>query len=313
LHKEIDPGIEVKNLLEQLRRGCIFVADGALGTMLMERGLESGRPPESMNLEQPGVLEEVAREYLDAGADIVQSNTFGASRLKLVQYSLDGQVEQINANAVAAVKRAVEGRAYVSGSCGPTGEFLRPYGEVEPEEMLSVFEEQIGVLVAHGVDILCIETMIDLQEATSAVRAARRVSSSVPVMATMTFEQTSRGFYTVMGVSIRDAVEGLLDAGADIVGSNCGNGIEKMIAIARQMKEHTEVPIIIQANAGMPIFKDDKVFYPETPEFMAEKAHALLNLGVSIIGGCCGTTPAHIKALREAMDSWKRQGILSQD
>jgi 5-methyltetrahydrofolate--homocysteine methyltransferase len=303
----------MKNLLEQLQKGCVFVADGAMGTLLMERGLQAGNPPESLNLEQPGVLEQVAGEYLNAGADIVQTNTFGASRLKLAQYALDRRVEQINANAVTAVKNAVQGRAYVSGSCGPTGQFLKPFGDIEPQEMADVFEDQISVLVAHGVDIICIETMTDLKEATIAVSAAKRIAPAVPVMATMTFEQISKGFFTVMGVSIRDAVKGLLKAGADVVGSNCGNGIEKMILIAQHMKKYTDSPIIIQANAGMPVLKDDKVFYPETPEFMAEKACELLGLGVSIIGGCCGTTPAHIRALRKAVDSWKGQVILPQD
>lgn len=299
----------MRKLLERLAAGNILVADGAMGTMLMERGLQAGKPPESLNLEQPSVLERVAREYLDAGADIIQTNTFGASRLKLSQYSLEGKVEEINKNAVLVVKKAVADRAYVSGSCGPTGKFLKPYGDIEPKQMVDVYAEQIGALIDAGVDVICIETMTDLQEATYAIKGARKVSSSIPVLATMTFDPTPKGFYTVMGVSIEEAARGLEIAGADVVGSNCGNGIENMILIAREFKKYTKLPLMIQSNAGMPVLKADKVVYPETPDFMAGKAGELISLGVSIIGGCCGTTPAHIRALRGAVDSCKRRVI----
>ncbi|KPL15126.1 hypothetical protein AMJ74_02075 [candidate division WOR_3 bacterium SM1_77] len=290
-------------LLERLAAGDILVADGAMGTMLMERGLQIGQPPESFNLKNIGVLGEIAREYLGVGADIVQTNTFGASRLKLSQYSLEEKVEEINKNAVLAVKKAAAGRAYVSGSCGPTGEFLKPYGDIEPKQMVDVYEEQIGALIDAGVDVICIETMTDLQEATYAIKGARKVSSSIPVLATMTFDSTPKGFYTVMGVSIEEAAKGLETAGADVVGSNCGNGIANMILIAQEFKKYTNLPVIIQSNAGMPVLKADKVVYLETPDFMAEKAGKLISLGVSIIGGCCGTTPAHIRALRKAVDT----------
>lgn len=296
----------MKGLLERVRAGDILVADGAIGTMLMARGLERGQPPESFNLARHDVLEAIAAEYLKAGADIVQTNTFGGSRLKLAQYALGGKVTEINRNAVIAVRKSVGDRAYVSGSCGPTGPFLRPYGDIEPEEMIGVFREQIAALVDAGVDVICIETMIDLHEAVCAVTAARQVSRSVPVMATMTFDQTPRGFYTIMGASILDAVKGLEAAGADIIGSNCGNGIEKMVLIAREFKEHTALPVIIQSNAGLPELRGAEVVYPETPDFMAQKALELVEIGVSIIGGCCGTTPQHIRALKNVVDARRR-------
>jgi 5-methyltetrahydrofolate--homocysteine methyltransferase len=293
----------MKALLERVASGEILVADGAMGTILMERGLETGQAPEYFNLERTDVLEEIARDYLAAGADIIQTNTFGGSRLKLSQYSLDSEVKQINENAVRAVRRAVGDGAYVSGSCGPTGAFLKPYGDVEPKQMVEIFIEQASALIQAGVDLVCIETMIDLQEAIYAIKGARKVSSSIPVLATMTFDPTPRGFYTVMGIGIEEAAKGLEIAGADIVGSNCGNGIENMVRIAREFKRYTKLPIVIQSNAGMPELKGNMVSYPETPDFMAEKARELVSLGVSIIGGCCGTTPAHIKALRKMVDS----------
>jgi 5-methyltetrahydrofolate--homocysteine methyltransferase len=299
----------VEKLVPRLATGVVLVADGAVGTMLMERGLQLGQPPESFNLTRDDVLREVARKYLDAGADIIQTNTFGASGLKLASYSLEKRVEEINRNAVLAVKKVVGNRAYVSGSCGPTGRFLKPYGDVGPEEMSESFREQMSALFDAGVDIICVETMTDLQEATCAIKAAKAIAPTVPVMATMTFDVTPKGFFTVMGVTVEQAAKGLQAAGADIIGSNCGNGIEKMVSIAGEFKRCTKLPVIIQANAGIPALKDDEVIYPETPGFMAGKARQLISLGVSIIGGCCGTTPAHIRAFRKAVDSCKRQAV----
>lgn len=296
----------MKELPERLMSGEVLVADGAMGTMLMERGLAVGQPPESFNLKRSEVLERIAEDYLDAGADIIQTNTFGASRLKLSQYGLDERVVETNRNAVLAVKKVVAGKAYVSGSCGPTGKMLKPYGDIEPKTMVDVFKEQAGVLIDAGVDVICVETMTDLLEATYAIKGVRRVSTSIPVLATMTFDPTPRGFRTVMGVSIEEAAKGLEIAGADVVGSNCGNGIENMVLIAKEFKEYTRLPVMIQSNAGKPVLQADKVVYPETPEFMAEKARELIAIGVSIIGGCCGTTPAHIRALRKTVDSYER-------
>ena len=300
-------GETVKNLLDELSGGRILVADGAMGTMLMERGLKPGEPPESFNLQRTSVLEEIAQLYLDAGADIIQTNTFGASSLKLSSYSLDDRVEEINRNAVRAVRKVVGDHAYVSGSCGPTGRFLKPYGDVEPEVMYHVFEKQIETLITAGVDVVCLETMMDLREITLAIKAAKTVSPATPVMATMTFDRTPKGFYTIMGVSTEAAVKGLEEAGADIIGSNCGNGIDNMVLIAQEFKRYCRRPIIIQSNAGIPVIKDNKPFYSETPEFMAEKAQELIRIGVAIIGGCCGTTPEHISALRRMVDHITRE------
>ena len=297
---------EMKNLLERLKDGEILVADGAMGTMLMDHGLKPGEPPESFNLTRPEVLEEIARLYLEAGADIIQTNTFGASPLRLALHSLDGKTEKINRNAVLAVRKVVGDRAYISASCGPSGKLLKPYGDTEPEEIYSSFERQMKALISAGVDAISIETMTDLTEATLAIKAAKTVLPSTPVMAAMTFDLTPKGFFTVMGTSIQEAARGLEEAGADIIGSNCGNGIENMIEIAKEFKKYSKLPIIIQSNAGIPEMRGDRPAWPETPEFMAEKAKELVSLGVSIIGGCCGTTPEHIRALRRTVDRQRR-------
>ena len=293
----------MEDLLTRLNNGEILVSDGAMGTMLMERGLNVGEPPELFNLKQLNVIGEIASLYFDAGANVIQTNTFGASPLKLSLYSLDDRTEEINMNAVNMVRKVVDDRAYISGSCGPSGRLLKPYGDTEEEELYKNYERQITSLINAGVDVICIETMTDLKEAEIAIKVVREISSSIPVMATMTFDPTPKGFYTVMGVSIEDAAKRLESAGADIVGSNCGNGIENMIKIAREFKKHTNIPIIVQPNAGIPEIKEGKSVYPESPQFMAEKARELVKIGISIIGGCCGTTPDHIRAIRDMIDS----------
>jgi len=300
--KNLRERFEVKPLLDRLKNGEILVADGAIGTMLMNYGLKPGEPPETFNLTNTRILEEIASLYLDAGADIIQTNTFGASPLRLSLYSLADKTEEINTRAVLAVRSAVKDRAYITASCGPSGRLLKPYGDIEPEEVYSSFERQMKALISARVDAICIETMMDLKEAALAVRAAKTVSPSTPVMATMTFDATPRGFYTVMGVSVREAAIQLEQSGADIIGSNCGNGIENMIKIGKEFKKYSHLPISIRSNAGLPEMQGDKPVYPETPQFMGEKVKELVLSGVSIIGGCCGTTPEHIRAMRKTVD-----------
>lgn len=293
----------MKTLLERIAGGEILIADGAMGTLLLERGLEAGACPESLNLEKPELLEEIAGLYLEAGADIVHTNTFGGSPLKLALYNLEDRTEEINAGAVRAAIRAVGDRASVSASVGPSGKLLKPFGDTEPEELFDCFLEQIKALICAGADMITVETMTDLTEATAAVYAAKSILPSIPVAATMTFDPTPRGFHTVMGVGVEEACDGLEKAGANIVGSNCGNGIEKMIEIAREFAAHSSLPFAIQSNAGLPVVRDGRTEYPETPEFMAERIAELIDAGVSVIGGCCGTTPKHISAFRKAVNA----------
>ncbi len=297
-----EPARRAPGVLERLRSGQVLVGDGAWGTQLMERGLRPGEPPETFNLARPEVLEEIARAYLAAGADLVTTNTFGGSPTRLAQRGLDGRTEEINRAAVAAVRHAVGGRAYVSASVGPCGHLLKPYGDADPGEIAAGFERQIRALAEAGADLLCVETMTDLAEAVLAVRAARAAAPGLPVMATMTFEKTRRGFFTIMGNPLAAVARGLTEAGADILGSNCGNGSETMVELARTLRPLTDRPIAIQPNAGLPEPRGGATVYPETPEFMAAQARALIALGVAIVGGCCGTTPGHIRALRAVAD-----------
>jgi 5-methyltetrahydrofolate--homocysteine methyltransferase len=291
----------MEGLLARLKRGDVLVGDGAWGTQLMQRGLPPGQAPEWFALEKPDVIEEVARLYVEAGADLVTTDTFGGTSFRLKLHGLDGEKARINRQAVEAVKRAVAGRALVSASVGPSGQLLEPYGDTSPDAVEAAFAEQIEALASAGADVLCVETMGDLVEASRAVKAAKAVAPGVPVMATMTFEPTPRGYFTVMGVSAEKAAAGLEAAGADVVGSNCGTGIGDMVEIARLMARATRLPLLIQPNAGLPESREGHVVYNETPETMAARVPELLALGVAIVGGCCGTTPDHIRAIRRVI------------
>lgn len=299
----------MKELLKKVRAGEILLGDGAWGTMLMARGLKPGACPENVNLTQPEALREIAELYLEAGAEIITTNTFGGSSLKLADYSLGARTEEINSRAVEVLRPVIGDRALISGSVGPCGKLLLPYGDTAPEIIYDSFVRQIGALIEAGADMICVETMIDLSEAQLAIKAARSFSTEIPIMATMTFDATPNGFFTIMGTPIEKAAVGLEEAGADLVGSNCGNGIEKMVEIGREFRKHSRLPIAIQSNAGLPENRAGEVVYPETPAFMAGSARQLIDLGVSVIGGCCGTGPDHIRALRGLIDAHRRAPI----
>jgi 5-methyltetrahydrofolate--homocysteine methyltransferase len=289
---------------ERIQNDGILVSDGALGTMLQRQGGYE-TCPEELNLSRPDLLEEVARQYVEAGADIVHTNTFGASPLKLSAAGLDEYVAEINQIAVEAVRRAAGDTALVSGSIGPTGKLLM-MNEVTPQDVETGYAHQAGLLAEAGVDLLCVETMTDLVEALIAVRAARTAAPEVPCLATMTFDPTPRGFVTIMGVSIATAVPKLLEEGAEVIGSNCGHGLDTMVEVARAFREVTDTPLIIQSNAGLPELIDGEVVYDETPEMFADRVPDLIQAGVRVIGGCCGTTPDHIRAIRAAVDAYHR-------
>lgn len=288
--------------LDRICRGPAVLGDGAWGTMLFERGLSTGDAPERVCLERPELLAEIAGLYLEAGAEVVTTNTFGANPERLALHGLAGELEEICRAAVAAVRRAVGERAWVSGSIGPTGQLLAPLGKLDPAAARAGFERQAAALAAAGADLLCVETMTDLAEAELAVRAARAAAPGLPVIATMSFEATRRGFFTVMGASPKDAAVRLETAGANVVGANCGDG-DAMAGIARELRAHCGLPVAVRPNAGLPTIASGTLVYPETPEAMAARVPALLEAGVALVGGCCGTTPNHVRALRRALDA----------
>jgi len=292
-------------LKNRLAAGDMILSDGAMGTLLQAAGLGPGEAPEAWNLTRPEVLEKIAADYIAAGSDLVHTNSFGGSPLKLAAHGLADQCEQINRAAATAAVRGVAGRGLVSGSIGPCGKILAPYGEADPAEVLDGFRIQAEALVAGGVDLLTVETMTDLSEAVLAVQAAREAMDKGGVLASLTFEPTPRGWFTIMGNDIPTVVRELASAGAEAVGSNCGQGTEGMLAVAGEFAQATDLPLLIQANAGLPVLTGGVVHYPETPADMAEVLPELQAAGVKIVGGCCGTTPGHIAALRETLDRIK--------
>jgi 5-methyltetrahydrofolate--homocysteine methyltransferase len=290
----------MRSLLTTLKNGKILVSDGAWGTFLHQRGLQAGECPELWNITHRTDVSAIAKSYIDAGADIILTNSFGGSPLKLKHYGLQDRTTELN-EAAAAISREAAGPDHlVLGSIGPTGVMLMMQ-EVSEQEIYNGFRIQAESLKRGGVDAICIETMSDIDEACIAIRAARE-STGLEIACTFTFEKTIAGEYrTMMGISPTDMVHAVREAGAVVIGTNCGNGFEQMIDIVREIRKVDQnTPVLVHANAGKPILKEGKTFFPETPEMMASKVKDLIKCGANIIGGCCGTTPEHIRALVKA-------------
>ncbi len=288
-------------LLNKLKEKKLLLSDGAWGTMLQDQGLAPGECPELWNLDHPDRVKKVAEAYLAVGSEIILSNTFGGSRYKLKKFGLENRVAEINRAGARVSVEAAGSRAVVAASIGATGEFLEPYGDVLEEDMAEVFRDQIRALAEGGVRALCIETMTSIEEAVLAVRAAKEVDPGLDVVCTMTFDPSPNGFRTMMGVDCQRAAEELTEAGADILGANCGNGMEQMIQLMRDYRAVTDLPLAVHVNAGVPELVDGKTVFRENPESMADGVERLVANGAAIIGGCCGTTPAHIAAMGEAL------------
>lgn len=275
----------------------VLVLDGAMGTMLQDRGLAAGASPEAMNLERPEVVEAVHAEYVAAGADIIVTNTFGGSRPKLAHYGLEGRLREINAAGVEIARRAAGPETFVAASIGPTGRFVEPVGDAGFDEVVGIFREQVEAFVAAGADLITFETFLDIRELRAAVIAAKQYSE-LPLLALLTFDDGGR---TVLGTPPAAAAVTLDGLGVDVLGSNCGLGIDGIYEILAKMRAVTNRPLIAQANAGLPVLRDGETIFPGTPEEMVAYHERLIALGVRIIGGCCGTTPAHIQAMRQAL------------
>lgn len=283
-------------ILERLARRELLISDGATGTYLQQHGLEPGGCPEELNVTRPKIVKGMARAYFDAGSDMVLTNSFGGSRFMLRKYGFESEVSEFNRLAAEHARSMAPPGRQVVGSIGPTGEFLEPLGEVSEEEMYDSFVEQVTALAEGGADAVDIETMSSIDESTLAIKAAKE-HTNLTVIATMTFEDGPRGIFTMMGVTPERAVKELREAGADILGANCGNGIDLMVELARKMREATDGYLLVHSNAGIPSIKGGEIVYPETPEYMAERFKLLSDIGINIIGGCCGTGPDHIRAL----------------
>ena len=290
-----------KRITDALRTGRILVSDGAWGTFLHKKGLQSGQCPEQWCVSHYDEVVGIAKSYIDAGANMVQSNSFGGTCFKLKHYGLADKVSELNEAAAKASRAAAGDECWVIASVGPTGQMLVTE-DVTEDELYNAFKDQVTALERGGADALCIETMSAVDEAALAIKAAKD-NTKLEVICTFTFEKGVRGEYrTMMGVSPADAARASIEAGADIVGTNCGNGIERMVEIVREIK--SAVPdafVLVHANAGLPRIVDGMSVFPESPDDMALLVPGLIEAGANIIGGCCGTTPEHIAAIKSAL------------
>jgi 5-methyltetrahydrofolate--homocysteine methyltransferase len=284
----------MKIISERLKEKGTLVSDGAWGTFIHQKGLRSDECPESWNLTRPGDIYDVALNYVQAGADMILTNSFGGSPFKLEPYGLKEKTYEVNKAAAEISRRAAGADVLVLGSVGPTGKILM-MGEVTEQELFEGFAEQTRGLVDGGADAILIETMSDPDEARIAIRAAKSVTDK-EILCTFTFTLTPANEYrTMMGTTPAEAVEMLMQEGADVLGANCGNGTTGMIEIVKQIREvNSRIPVLVHANAGTPVLRDGISVFPETPEEMSSQIGELIAAGANIVGGCCGTTPEHI-------------------
>ncbi len=273
-----------------------------MGTVLHTRGVNFDECFDALNLTQPALVAEVHREYIEAGSQIIQTNTFGANRYKLARHGLEQQVEQINRAGVELVRRVIYASfkpVLIAGDVGPLGVRLAPFGRVKPEQAHIAFAEQIGALVNAGIDLLIIETMSDLLEIHEAIQAAREIAPELPIIASMTFTRDDR---TLLGDSPAKVARSLQQSGATVLGVNCSGGPHQILRILKQMR--TAVPdarFSAMPNAGWPEQAGGRIMYPAGADYFGEYALTFWKAGTSVIGGCCGTTPQHIAAMSRAI------------
>jgi 5-methyltetrahydrofolate--homocysteine methyltransferase len=292
----------MKQRLEERAKTEILLADGGMGTQLQAMGLTPGECPEKWCLDKSEIVRSIHQAYREAGSRIVETNTFGGSRYKLAHYGLAERAAEIN-RAGAALARAVAGDTqYVMASMGPTGAFMEPYGDETEASFYEAFAEQARAFEAGGADAVIVETMMAIEECCVAVRAVRE-STGLTCLASFTFDpQPDGGFASMMGVTPEQFAGQALAAGAHIIGANCGTGPDHMTEIVRRLRAVTGGPLIAMPNAGMPELVNGETHFPESPEEMASKIGRLIEAGATIIGGCCGTTPAHIAAMARRIE-----------
>ncbi|MBV7329677.1 betaine--homocysteine S-methyltransferase [Chloroflexi bacterium TSY] len=300
---------KVRTLLENRP----VLSDGAMGTMLQDLGLTDGGAPELWNVEHADRVQKVHQGYIDAGANMIETNTFGGTSARLKFHDIGDRVTELNrAGARIARDIAEPAGALVAGSIGPSGELIEPVGALTMDEAREMFQEQAMALAEGGVDLFLIETMSHLNEVEAAIQGARAAASELPIFVTMSFDTN---FHTMMGVSPSQAVQTIANWGVEVIGANCGNGMDEVEVIMHEMamSRPSGTYLLVHSNAGLPKFVDGEIKYDGTPERMADYAVSMRNLGIDIIGGCCGSTPEHILAMRNALDAVKGQPISGPD
>jgi len=289
-----------EEIKEQLNKRPLLL-DGAMGTMLQSYGLKSGECSEGWNISHPQVVQKIHQEYIKAGADVILTNTFGANRVKLSSFNRQNDVIEINRSAVKIAKEAIksvrelEKKVLLAASVGPTGKILEPYGSLSLKEVYENYKEQIAILEKIGVDLIILETFYNLEEIKTTLKAIKE-NSDLMVIASMTFDKNLK---TIYGIDPERAVIVLENKGADGVGANCGTGPEVLYKVLKIMKKVSKTYLMVEPNAGIPELVRNKVVYPASPKIMANYTEKFVKLGLNLIGGCCGTTPLHIKAMSD--------------
>lgn len=293
----------VNRVLDRFNSGPPILFDGAIGSRLISMGLPAGKAPEAWILEHPKRILQVHQEYVQAGADVLTTCSFGANGLRLQKAGLSEHIVRINARAVQTGREAAGKSAFVAGGMGPTGEFLQPHGELTEETARDVFAEQAGILADAGCDFFLLETHYDLKEATICLEACQAAAPQMPIAVTLTFNKTPRGFFTVMGDPAEETLRSLAEQGAFLVGSNCTLETQGMSELAEFLAPRITSPLLFQPNAGSPQITAEGAVYPQSPAEFVRFAQKMLELGVRAIGGCCGTDSRHIRCLRDLINS----------
>ena len=294
-----------QKILNDIKNKKIFLLDGATGTYLQNHGLEPGGCPELMNKENPEIISSMADIYFKNGSDIVLTNSFGGTKYRLRHYGLENEEYELNKQSA---KLAKDSEKFVFGSIGPTGEFLEPLGSVTESEMYDALANQMKGLFEGGVDGFLIETQIATEETNLAIKVAKE-NFNILILASAVYDKGPKGYFTMFGLTPKESLEIFFQAGAHVVGTNCGNGIENMVKIANIMRAVDDGPLVIHSNAGFPKIVNGRIIYPETPEFMADKVKELIDIKINIFGGCCGTTPNHISAIKSVVSNYSTNKI----
>ena len=290
----------MQNTIVEKAKEKTVIFDGAMGTLIMAAGIESVKSPILLNLEKPQLVTDIHKQYFAAGADVVLTNTFSGNPLKLEAEGLDARMEVLNRQAAKLAKQACPPEKFVAGDIGPSGKTLPPIGDGSVEEMQDAFYRQAKVLIESGVDMILIETMYSLQEAVAAVHGVRQVSD-ILLIASMTYNKTEMGYFTIMGETTAQCASTLAEAGADIIGANCTLGSPDMIELTRELRAATDRLLLIQPNAGKPVTTEDTTYYEQTPAEFARDLKKIKEAGADMVGGCCGTTPEFIQAMAAAV------------
>jgi 5-methyltetrahydrofolate--homocysteine methyltransferase len=278
----------------------IILFDGAMGTELIKRGLEPGKVPDLLNIEKPDTIINIHKSYYDAGSDMCQSNTFGSTPLNLRNHNLEHKIESIIEKALKNIQKACPPERLIVGDIGPTGEFRPPVGRITRDEWFSSFKIQTELL-EKGVDLFHIETISDLEEMIAAVQAVKEVSRK-PIIASITYKKTKRGFFTIMGDPLEKCIHTLENENVDVIGANCTIGSKDMLDLVKEAVQLTDLPISVKPNAGKPRLEGTKTFYDQPVQEFVHDIQKMINLGIKMVGGCCGTSPDTIKEIRKIID-----------